>query len=204
MKLVLLLMLAAALTSAQRIPPCYDAGTPASLLPVPASGTFVCGPLVFTDFSANILSGLIDAVITPFGNFRFIDFTIQPTSPELGWSYSVTASSAETVGFIFLPPITHVGSGSPTVTEHFCTVSPCTVDDFLGVGSLTTSTTAGSGFAIAKQPIPLTLYVKVGPTDITGGTITAFETVFVTPEPATWLTLAVALLTIAVVRRRLS
>ena len=197
-RIALLALILACVTWAGPIDSC---GTTRSfpLQPVPVSGTITCGPLTFANFSSNILSGgMIAASYTigvppaPDGGLAdFVHFVVQPNSPAAGWSYSATATTSG-VGWISLPKLTYVTSGSPTVTEHFCTSSPCTNDNYLAAGALTATASAGSGYAPAYRGTA-TIYVQVNSSDITGGTISALETVFVTPEPVSALLVFIGL-----------
>jgi hypothetical protein len=175
----------------------------APLQPVPASGTFTCGSLIFSNFSDNIVNGgLIGAtwLPDPLGGFNpcptgttctgawphiFVLFEVQPASTAIGWSYSVTGTDTP-IKLVQLPLLNHVVSGDPSVTEHFG-------DSVV----LTASGHSGSGYAFA----PASVFVQVNPSDITGGTISALDTIFVTPEPISLLFVSSGLIGIMLYRR---
>jgi len=213
--------------SAATAPPCeYEGGaawnfTPpfrlpqepaAPLQPVPASGTFTCGTLVFSNFSSNVLNGgLIGAsfvvALAPteegVGEWAgaYVLFEVQPASAALGWSYSVSGDSfVDQVRWISLPPLNHVTSGDPSVTEHFCTSSPCVTDDYLKLGALTA--TPHSSGQLTHANVPGTVFVQVNPSDITGGTISALDTIFVTPEPISLVFVGSGFVSLLLYRRR--
>jgi hypothetical protein len=158
---------------------------------------FACGDLLFANFSTNILNGgligasffkcqycspCIDPQCAGVYNASFVLLEVQPASTTVGWSYSVSGEIPEIpLRLVELPRLNHVTSGSPTVTEHF------------GPGlQLTASPTLG--YVFLKTPV--TVFVQVDPSDITGGTISALDTIFVTPEPAPTFLLGSGLLVI--------
>jgi hypothetical protein len=194
-----LVFMTARLVSATPIaPPCqqdnpfgFPVDPSASLEPVPASGTFSCGGVTFSDFSSNILDGgLIGASwVEGFGLNPFdlccgswpsdvILLEVQPVSPEGGWSYVASGTSSPLV-YVGLPALNHVTSGNPTVTES----------------GMTASETSDGGYI----EVPGVIVIQVS--SITGGTISALDTIFVTPEPMTILLMAVGLGFIAFYRR---
>jgi hypothetical protein len=189
--LVLALFVCAPSTfAAQIFPPCEDTtphpflGKPlAPLEPVPIGGAFSCRGLTFDNFSDNILNGgLIGATFynDRFGNITpgmgccgawpsdFIQLTVQPIDPELGFSFRVTGSSSAPLEFVQLPPTFDATSGNPTVTA-----------DISGIGLNRINGFGGTYAPVLRN----TVTVVVEP--ITGGTISTFSMVFVTPEPST-------------------
>jgi hypothetical protein len=183
-------------------PPIYPDDPLASLQPVPSNGSFTCRGVTFDNFSDNILDGgLIGASFAsfPYGVPKFpgfvqccgmwpgdfIRFTVQPVNPELGFSFRITGEHHYApLSYMSLPPLNHVTSGNPTVTAS------------MGGINLTAGV-EGSGYV----PIPIDqdnpydyrLLVVVEPEDITGGTISAFSVVIVTPEPSSWVLAALGL-----------
>lgn len=134
----------------------------ASLQPVPAGGTFTCATYTFSNFSSNILNGGLigaSAIYVPYvgaptdftmccgaSGAIYLLFEVQPVLPELGWSYSVSAAGAP-IAFAKLPPLNHVTSGSPAVTEHFTNAG----------GSLALS--PGSGYVRLPAALPGSPYL---------------------------------------------
>jgi hypothetical protein len=165
----------------------------------PVDSSFQCGGFLITN-----ISGVADLAVSFYcnsglGGVCFFTVNVDPINAELGWSYGVgwtpTGPTVFAVDQVILPPLNHVTSGSPSVTEHVCT-GPCNGNDgFLTVGT-------DSSVATGLFPGGMFADVAVFPGDIKGGAISGLDTIFVTPEPVSGILLASGLFGLVLCRRK--